>query len=129
MRALGKHKKGTKSRRIQSECFFVVSLFLFPISLFSGSEGNKKDFRRVVVCDDNQDPGDIDPFFTFTEKKFTLLQQMLEGLVRFDSEAKIIPALAESWVQVDPLAYAVPPEVRKSISTMGKSFDADMRSV
>ncbi|MBL8023640.1 MAG: ABC transporter substrate-binding protein [Elusimicrobia bacterium] len=59
--------------------------------------------RRIVVCDDNVDPGALDPFFTFSEKKFTLLQQMLEGLVRFDSEANIVPSLAKSWERVSPL--------------------------
>ena len=57
----------------------------------------------VVVCNDTQDPRTMDPFLELTEKNHVLLQQMMEGLVRFDPEGKVIPCLAESWEQVDLL--------------------------
>jgi ABC-type transport system substrate-binding protein len=38
----------------------------------------------------------MDPFLELTEKNHVLLQQMMEGLVRFDPEGKVIPCLAES---------------------------------
>lgn len=59
--------------------------------------------KRVVVCDYDRDPVALDPFFTLSEKKYTLIQQIFEGLVRFDAAGRIVPALAESWEQIDPL--------------------------
>ena len=57
--------------------------------------------RTLVVCDDNQGPATLDPHRQFTEKNHTLLQQIFEGLVRFDPEGRVTPALAESWERVD----------------------------
>lgn len=55
------------------------------------------------VCDDVKDPPSLNPYQVFTEKALTILQQVLEGLVRFDPNGKIEPCLAESWERVDPL--------------------------
>jgi peptide/nickel transport system substrate-binding protein len=79
--------------------------------------------QRVVVCDDNIDPGTLDPFFTLSEKKLTLVYQMLEGLVRFDADANIVPALAESWERIDPLRLRF--HLRKNVRFHnGEDFDA-----
>jgi peptide/nickel transport system substrate-binding protein len=59
--------------------------------------------RGVVVCDDVRDPLTLDPQKEFSEKNHTLVQQIYEGLVRFDADGKIEPALAVSWERVDPL--------------------------
>lgn len=59
--------------------------------------------RDLVVCDDVSDPATLDPQKQFSEKNHTLLQQIFEGLVRFDPDGKIEPALAESWERIDPL--------------------------
>lgn len=59
--------------------------------------------ERVVIADDVVAPPTLDPFLEFGEKNHTLLQQMLEGLVRMDPEGRVEPALAESWEQPDPL--------------------------
>ncbi len=83
-----------------------------------------KGLRRVVVCDDSQDPVGLDPFFELSEKKHTLIQQMLEGLVRFNAEAEIIPALAESWEQTDSLHIRF--HLRKGVSFHnGEEFNAE----
>ena len=52
---------------------------------------------QLIVCDDVRDPQSLNPYRVFSEKAHTLLQQMLEGLVRFDREGRIEPALAVSW--------------------------------
>lgn len=80
--------------------FFAL---LSPSFLFANESSRRKVVRRVVVCDDNQDPLTLDPFFELSEKKHTLIQQMIEGLVRFDFDGNILPVLANSWEQVDPL--------------------------
>ena len=57
----------------------------------------------LTVCDDVEDPLTLDPHKQFAEKNHTLLQQMYEGLVRFDAEGRIEPALAVSWERKGPL--------------------------
>lgn len=97
---------------------FLVGLLQLPKSIWA--EGVR---QRVVVCDDNIDPGTLDPFFTLSEKKLTLVYQMLEGLVRFDADANIVSALAESWERVDPLRLRF--HLRKNIRFHnGEDFDA-----
>lgn len=59
--------------------------------------------RPLVVCDDVQDPATLDPQKEFTEKNHAICQQIFDGLVRFDSEGRIEPALAVSWQRIDPL--------------------------
>lgn len=58
---------------------------------------------KVVICDDVTDPLTLDPQKQFTEKNHTLLQQIFEGLVRFDPDGKIEPLLADRWERIDPL--------------------------
>lgn len=117
-------KVGESPLLFKGAVFLILCLILAPMVLCSEVTGNTKKVRRVVVCDDNLDPGAIDPFFTLSEKKFTLLQQMLEGLVRFDAEAKIVPALAESWEQIDPLRMRF--HLRKGVQFQnGEPFDAE----
>jgi peptide/nickel transport system substrate-binding protein len=108
--------------------FIIISLLVL-IACYSplnaAGEKSKENFgTRVVVCDDNLDPGALDPFFTFSEKKFTLLQQMLEGLVRFDADANIVPSLAKSWERVDPLRMRF--HLRQGVRFHnGEPFDAE----
>jgi peptide/nickel transport system substrate-binding protein len=122
-------------RKVSQDSFrrdcWVMSIVL-PIAIaisiggFSLSEvwGASRGDRRVVVCDDNIDPGTLDPFFTLSEKKLTLVYQMLEGLVRFDADAKIVPTLAESWELVDPLRLRF--HLRKGVFFHnGEPFDAE----
>src|SRR3989344_5745585 len=76
---------------------FSVFLFLsvcFPLRLQAS---------RLVVCDDVMPPLTLDPHKEFAEKNHILLQQIYEGLVRFDAEGRIEPALAVSWTRIDAL--------------------------
>ncbi|MBI5881772.1 MAG: ABC transporter substrate-binding protein [Elusimicrobia bacterium] len=59
--------------------------------------------HELVVCDDVVAPATLDPHRQFSEKSHTLLQQVYEGLVRFDPEGRVEPALAVSWERVGPL--------------------------
>ena len=58
--------------------------------------------RNLTVADDVSDPLTLDPQKQFSDKNHTLCQQMFDGLVRFDPDGKIEPALAVSWERVDP---------------------------
>lgn len=75
------------------------------------------------VCDDVVEPATLDPRREFSEKNHTLLQQIYEGLVRFDPEGRVVPALATSWRRLDPLTMEF--ELRRGVSFHnGEPFDA-----
>lgn len=102
--------------------FFAGAAVLFVlVALGRAKEGP----ATVVVCNDTQDPRTMDPFLELTEKNHVLLQQMMEGLVRFDPEGKVIPCLAESWEQVDPLRLRF--HLRKDVEFHnGEPFNAEV---
>jgi peptide/nickel transport system substrate-binding protein len=55
----------------------------------------------LSVSDDISDPLTLDPQRQFSEKNHTICQQIFDGLVRFDPDGKIEPALAVSWERLD----------------------------
>lgn len=57
----------------------------------------------LVVCDGIQEPPSLDPHREFTEKSHTIIQQIYDGLVQFNADGEIEPALATEWHRVDPL--------------------------
>ena len=75
------------------------------------------------VCDDVISPMTLNPLKEFSEKNHTIIQQIFDGLVRFDPEGRIEPALAASWTRVDPLTmeFKLRPGVRFHD---GEPFDA-----
>jgi peptide/nickel transport system substrate-binding protein len=78
----------------------------------------------LTVCDDVQDPLTLDPHKQFAEKNHTLLQQMYEGLVRFDAYGRVEPALAVSWERLDPLRMRF--HLRRGVRFHnGEPFDAE----
>ena len=106
----------------------MVSTVLAGLMLAGGGlvlAGNEpRKLSRVVVCDDNRDPVTLDPFYELSEKKHTLIQQIMEGLVRFDANAQVIPVLAERWEQVDP--HRLRFFLRKNVKFHnGEPFDAE----
>ncbi len=75
--------------------------FCLFVGLARGAEAPPP--RRLILCDDVRDPLALDPHKQFSEKNHTLLQQIYEGLVRFDAAGRVEPALAVSWERIDPL--------------------------
>jgi len=57
----------------------------------------------LIVADDVSDPATLDPQKQFLEKNHTICQQIFDGLLRFDPDGNIEPALAVSWAWRDPL--------------------------
>lgn len=57
--------------------------------------------RELMVADDVTDPMTLDPHKQFSEKNHTICQQIFDGLIRFDPDGKIEPALAVSWQRID----------------------------
>ena len=51
-------------------------------------------------------PEDLDPAFSTDIYSVTLIQQLFDGLVQFDSNLNVVPALATNWVvSSDGLVY------------------------
>jgi peptide/nickel transport system substrate-binding protein len=84
----------------------VVASFLLMLSPARANE--------LIVCDDVTDPATFDPHKQFSEKNHTVVQQIYEGLVRFDPDGNVQPALAESWERLDPLRIRF--HLRKDVS-------------
>ena len=80
-----------------------MTIFVLFLSLFLPRPAAAASTGTLTVCDDVQDPMTLDPQKQFTAKNHTLLQQVYEGLVRFDPDGRVVPALAESWERIDPL--------------------------
>lgn len=80
--------------------------------------------RVLRVCDDVVAPVTLDPRRQFSEKNYTIIRQIFDGLVRFDPEGRIEPALAVSWTRIDPLTveFKLRPGVRFHD---GESLDAE----
>ncbi|PIU20485.1 MAG: hypothetical protein COT18_02040 [Elusimicrobia bacterium CG08_land_8_20_14_0_20_59_10] len=76
----------------------LLPLAAVSVSLFAGTMAHSRDLR---VCDDVADPVTLDPQKEFSEKDHVICQQIFDGLVRFDPDGKIEPALAVSWNRVD----------------------------
>src|SRR5262245_5351662 len=88
------------------------------------SAGPSAAETTVVVCDDVQAPASLDPYRVFSEKVHTLLQQVLEGLVRFAPDGSLEPALATRWERVDPLTVRF--HLRQGVRFHdGTPFDAE----
>ena len=73
------------------------------ILLLSGFNQQRLSAKPLIVCDDVTDPVSLDPLRVFSDKGHDIMQQIFDGLVQFDPEGRITPALAVSWEQVNPL--------------------------
>ncbi|MBI5623430.1 MAG: ABC transporter substrate-binding protein [Elusimicrobia bacterium] len=80
--------------------------------------------QTLVVADDVADPATLDPQKQFVEKNHTLLQQIFEGLVRFDAEGRLEPGLATSWRWEDDRTLEM--DLRRGVVFHdGEPFDAE----
>ncbi|PCI39647.1 MAG: hypothetical protein COB53_03000 [Elusimicrobia bacterium] len=76
------------------------------------------------ICDDAEDPMTLDPHRQFSEKNHTLVQQIFDGIVRFNPEGEIEPALAVSWHRISDTVMRF--NLRKNVRFHnGESFDAE----
>ncbi len=81
---------------------FSLALLTFCLAPPARSQPVAASSRTLVVCDDVIDPATLDPQKEFSEKNHTIVQQIFEGLVRFDADGKIVPALATGWRRLSP---------------------------
>jgi peptide/nickel transport system substrate-binding protein len=90
-------------RAAQRARIYISAGTVFAVLLFGFSTSLAAPANTLVVCDDVSDPLTLDPQKQFSEKNHILLQQIFDGLVRFNPDGKIEPALAVSWERMDPL--------------------------
>ena len=92
--------------------------------LLAAGPGSPAFSRVLKVCDDVSDPMTLDPQKQFSEKNYTLCWQIFDGLVRFDPDGKIEPALAVSWARVDGTRMRF--KLREGVAFHnGEPFDAE----
>lgn len=96
-----------KRGAMRAAAAFAAMLLLVPARCAAAA-------RALELCDDVTDPLLLDPVRVFTEKSYNVLQQIFDGLVHFDADGRIVPALAESWRQMDPVTvrFRLRPGVR-----------------
>jgi peptide/nickel transport system substrate-binding protein/oligopeptide transport system substrate-binding protein len=88
---------------------FSASIFLNPASRNSFAEGKEKEspaqggiYRRPLEFV----PRTLDPALTTDIYSVAIIQQLCDGLVQFDKDLNIIPAIAKSWkISHDGLTY------------------------
>ena len=100
-----------------------IAACLFALVLLAGGAAAPACARVLNVCDDVADPMTLDPHKQFSEKNYTICWQIFDGLVRFDPDGKIEPALAVSWERVDPTRMRF--KLRKGVRFHnGEPFDS-----
>lgn len=78
----------------------------------------------LTVALDDADPATLDPHRQFAYRNHILCQQLFDGLVRFDPEGRIEPALAESWERIGPERMRF--KLRRGVRFHdGEPFDAE----
>ncbi|NNN04748.1 MAG: hypothetical protein HKL90_02490 [Elusimicrobia bacterium] len=103
---------------------FILALLSLCLAPSARSQSVAASSRTLVVCDDVVDPATLDPQKEFSEKNHTIVQQIFEGLVRFDADGKIVPALATQWRRLSPTAMQF--DLRKGVYFHnGEPFNAE----
>jgi peptide/nickel transport system substrate-binding protein/oligopeptide transport system substrate-binding protein len=88
---------------------FFVSVFFFSPEIFSEQKADRKEipvsggtYRRPLEFK----PRTLDPALATDLYAVTVIQQLFDGLVQFDSDLNVIPAIAKSWkISSDGLTY------------------------
>ncbi len=89
--------------------FISFLFFFFSFNSFSQEKGNKKGgpvvggiYRRPLEFN----PRTLDPALSTDIYSVTIIQQIYDGLVQFDKNLNVVPALAKSWkISPDGLNY------------------------
>ncbi|MEW6685232.1 MAG: ABC transporter substrate-binding protein [Candidatus Edwardsbacteria bacterium] len=82
---------------------FVFSLLLLIFLLECGSKG-KEDVSKIVIGY-KSDPLTLDPHLASEVLTISVQSNIFEGLVSFDRDMRIQPALAKSWENPDDLTW------------------------
>ncbi|RLK64173.1 ABC transporter substrate-binding protein [Atopobacter sp. AH10] len=83
--------------------FVFMALFLVACGS-SGGKGSSSGGKTLTVGLSG-DAISLDPVMTNDNQSSNVMTQIYEGLVKLDKDGKIVPALAESYEQVDDVTY------------------------
>jgi ABC-type transport system substrate-binding protein len=87
-----------KGKKIEKYCFFCCIL---AFSLFLPSCSSKNKIDGYIYYRLNADPTTLDPALVTDVTGGTITAKLFNGLVKFDSDLKVVPDLAESWQIAD----------------------------
>jgi oligopeptide transport system substrate-binding protein len=100
-----------KRNRVIRLSFFclLISLFCNPVSSVSFAQGRELEtpkkggnYRRPL----DFSPRTLDPALSTDIYAVTVIQQVFDGLVQFDKDLNVVPAIAKSWnISPDGLTY------------------------
>jgi len=100
-----------KRNRVIRLSFFclLISLFCNPVSSVSFAQGKELEtpkkggnYRRPL----DFSPRTLDPALSTDIYAVTVIQQVFDGLVQFDKDLNVVPAIAKSWnISPDGLTY------------------------
>lgn len=79
----------------------VVGLMLTGCSGGGSKEPAKETVKQHITYNNGAEPETIDPAKASGAPDLTVINTVFEGLVRYDKETKITPAMAESWTITD----------------------------
>lgn len=83
-----------------------VSLILVAVILLSCSSCSVKGSGKSISYPISASPSTLDPQFAKDVEAQLIINNIFEGLVRLDSEGKVIPGIAEDWkISSDGLVY------------------------
>ncbi|MEW6663818.1 MAG: ABC transporter substrate-binding protein [Thermodesulfobacteriota bacterium] len=80
--------------------------------------------RPLRIADTSMDPLTLHPHRSFDPNSDSIIGQIYEGLIDFNSEGNLVPKLAEYWLQQSPTRYRF--WLRRGVSFHnGEPFDAE----
>ncbi len=90
-------------------CLFVVISILTDVLVFAGKipeQKNKPVYGGIYRRPLEFNPKTLDPALASDIYSVTVIQQIFDGLVQFDKNLNVVPAIAKSWkISADGLTY------------------------
>ncbi|MFT6814173.1 MAG: oligopeptide transport system substrate-binding protein [Sphingobacteriales bacterium] len=81
----------------------IISLFSLLL-LISGCSGNNSDRQKKILNINFYSPlTSLDPAYASNQNNIWIVNQLFDGLVRFDSSLTITPSIAKTWESSDDL--------------------------
>jgi peptide/nickel transport system substrate-binding protein len=107
---------------VKANHFVQISLLALGLLTAAGIDSLSWAATKPVVVLQNAEPVSLDPMFTQSDANVIL--SIHEGLFRLDNEGKVVPAIAESIANVDPLSWDI--KIRRGLTFHnGEPINAD----
>ncbi|RMF95429.1 MAG: peptide ABC transporter substrate-binding protein [Candidatus Schekmanbacteria bacterium] len=97
-----KEKDCSLKKRFKASLYKFISILLLPSSLFF-SCSRSEDFtqKRILKVSVSSEPPTLDWNLATDNVSFTIINNLMEGLTKFDERMNLIPALAWKWESND----------------------------